>query len=202
MKKNTTIQDYNQPIEQVKKDLESLGWWKGNCKDSDLDTYMLGLANKLGDPIGIRRKNDVIEVLEPTHSDLSYPNSLSKQFALSEFPFHCDTAHWPTPCRFIVIGCKEKGACGRTTNLVDWKLQTRDESEVRFLKYATFLFKHGRNSFFSSIIHEKALYARFDPGCMSTTSKESDRALRLFHSLLDSAEKSEVPWEMDFPPLA
>ena len=191
----TATQDQNHPIEQVKKDLGNLGWWKGNCQDCDLDTYMLSLAHSLGVPIGMRRRKDIIENLKPVSSDIAHPNSLSKQFALSGFPFHCDTAHWPTPCRLIIIGCKEKGACGRTTNLVDWKLLTQVDTEVNLLKYATFLIKHGRNSFYSSIIHEKGLYARYDPGCMFPASRESNIAIRLFDSLLDRVEKSEVHWE-------
>ena len=191
----TTIRDYSQTTEKVKNDLEEHGWWKGNCKVADLTAFMQDLANKLGDPIGIRSEKKLVEVLQPIQSELAYPNSLSRQFSLSELPFHCDTAHWPNPCRFVVLGCKEQGTCGRTTNLVDWKILTQDLSEVRLLKHATFLIKHGRSSFYSSIIHEKGLYARFDPGCMFPASIEAVRALRLFHSLLNRAEKHNVLWE-------
>jgi len=190
----TIIQDHNRSVEHIKKDLKNLGVWKGNCRDYDLNTYMLNLANSLGSPVGMRRQKNIIEILKPVSSDSAHPNSLSKQYALFGFPFHCDTAHWPTPCRYIIIGCKEKGACGRTTNLVDWKLLALEDAELNLLKYATFLIKHGRNSFYSSIIHEKGLYARYDPGCMFPVARESDIAINLFDLLLDRADKSEVIW--------
>ena len=195
MNNPTATQDHNQPIEQIKEELENFGWWKNNCRDCDLDTYLLDIANSLGTPVGMRRQKHIIEILKPTSSNLAHPNSLSRRYALSGFPFHCDTAHWPTPCRFIIIGCKEKGTCERTTDLVDWKLLALEDAEINLLKYATFLIKNGRNSFYSSIIHEKGLYARYDQGCMFPAGRESNIAVRLFDSLLDKAEKSEILWK-------
>ena len=76
-------------MNQIQKGLETSGWWKGKCQGYDLDTYMLEVANNLGDPVGMRRWENIIEILKPTSSDSAHPNSLSKQYALSGFPLLC-----------------------------------------------------------------------------------------------------------------
>ena len=191
----TTLHIHDQHIDQLKKHLAEKGWWKGKCHGQDLDAFLLEIAVSLGDPVGMRRRRDVIEILKPIRSGSAYPNSLSKQYALSEFPIHCDTAHWPTPCRYIVIGCNNKGSCGRKTILVDWKSMTLEDAELSLLKSATLIVKHGKSSFYSPIIHENELYARYDPGCMFPASNDSNFALSLFDSILDKAEKSEACWK-------
>ena len=182
-------------MDEINIHLVKKGWWKGKCHMQDIDAFLLEIAVNLGDPIGMRRRRDVIEVLKPISACSAYPNSLSKKHALSEFPIHCDTAHWPTPCRYIVIGCKNKGSCGRKTILVDWKSMTLENAELSLLKRATLLVKHGSRSFYSPIIHENELFARYDPGCMFPISNDSNLALNQFDSILNKTEKSEICWE-------
>lgn len=175
--------------------LEKEGWWKGKCREHDLDDFLLKISNHLGQPIGARRKTFVVEILKPQSADSARKNSLSAQYELTAFPFHIDTAHWPIPCRYIVLGCKSPGSCGRKTLLIDWKSLQIKASEVDLLKKAVFLVKDGRRSFYSPILSENESFIRYDIGCMYASDRESEMALQILESKLEKANKKEVAWE-------
>jgi len=174
--------------------LKKIGYWQGLYKGIDLDSHLLNLAKTLGNPIGGRKKSKLIETLKPITSDMANSSSLSKRFALSEFPLHCDTAHWITPCRYLVFGCKEQGNCGRNTTLVDWKNIPFNSRELQLLKDAVFLVKDGENSFYCSIIVDGENFFRFDVGCMYPVNKNSENILKILQRKLLKASKIEVSW--------
>lgn len=177
--------------------LEEKGWWKGKRRGYNLDDDLLKIASHLGQPVGSRRRKSVVEVLKPKSAALAYTNSLSAKYQLSSFPYHIDTAHWPTPCKYIVMGCKSPGSCDRKTVLVDWESLQLDGSDINLLKNAVFLVKDGARSFYSSIISDNRSFIRYDIGCMHVTGPDSRVALKILQSAFDTAVKTDIGWEED-----
>jgi hypothetical protein len=175
--------------------LEEKGWWKGKRRGLNLDDDLFQIASHLGQPIGARRRRSVVEVLKPKSSALAYDNSLSAQYQLSSFPFHIDTAHWPTPCKYIVMGCKSPGSCDRKTLLIDWESLQLERSDFNLLKNSIFLVKDGGRSFYSSIISDNQSFIRYDIGCMHATGRDSKIALQILKSAFDKSKKIDIDWE-------
>lgn len=174
--------------------LENYGWWQVDYAGTELNTYLLALAQSLGQPVCGRNKRDLIETLRPTIKDFAKPNSLSNRFSLSAFPFHCDTAHWATPCNYLILGCANPGKCGRRTVLLNVDKMVSSPRESELLESSVFLIKNGRQSFYGSIIQHNGLFVRFDPGCMTPTDEKSGQALELFQKKINEAEVAEVKW--------
>ena len=177
--------------------LKKEGWWKGKCDGHSLDDELIQIANHLGQPIGMRKKDIIVETLKPKCSKQAYENSLSANYELSAFPFHIDTAHWPIPCRYIVMGCKSPGSSSRHTLLVDWRSLHLNETELDMLKNAVFIIKDGRRSFFSSIIADNEPFIRYDLGCMNALNDESRIALQAINRALEGANITNVAWDKD-----
>ncbi|MGM8850119.1 TauD/TfdA family dioxygenase [Salinicola halophyticus] len=177
--------------------LQERGWWKGKRLGPDLDDDLCQIANRLGQPVGARRKRSIVEVLKPKPAGLAYASSLSAQYQLSSFPYHVDTAHWPTPCKYIVMGCKSPGRDARKTFLIDWKSLQLDDSDINLLKSAVFLVKDGARSFYSSIISDNNFFIRYDIGCMHAIGPDSEIALQTLSSAFNKSIKIEIEWEED-----
>lgn len=85
--------------------LRENGWSRidGSLGNSQpLGTRMLEIASLLGTPVGARVKDVLVETLTPTGTDQARTRSLSRIYSTGSFPLHTDTAHWPTPCRYVV----------------------------------------------------------------------------------------------------
>jgi len=174
--------------------LKSNGWWLSKIDIGNLDC-LIEISRRLGTPVGGRKKGALVEVLKLQDSISANQNSLSNQFGYSPFPFHCDTAHWVSPCRYIVFGCENPGNCGRKTVLIDWKKIEFDLTEIKLLKSAVFLIRNGQKSFYSTILNQNEEFLRFDPGCMSPLDSESEDAFKLMKNKLDQVNPIEVSWE-------
>ena len=175
--------------------LQERGWWKGKRLRSNLDDDLCQIASSLGQPVGPRRRRSIVEVLKPKSADVAYANSLSAQYQLSSFPYHVDTAHWSTPCKYIVMGCKSPGICDRKTLLIDWASLQLNDSDINLLKNAVFLVKDGARSFYSSIVSDNNQFIRYDVGCMHATGLDSKKALQILSSTLNKSVKIEIEWE-------
>ncbi len=172
------------------------GWWftasHPECFDGLID-----IALEMGHPVGARRKAELIEILRPTETKLANRNSLSSRFDLSAFPYHCDTAHWPTPCRYVVMGCKDPGNCGRNTVLIGWQKIKFEIDEIDLLRSAVFLIKNGQKSFYSTMLELNESFLRFDPGCMNPTDDKARNALKLMENKLNDIQKIQITWSKD-----
>lgn len=157
--------------------------WLSLCAETagaeDISSAILAVATALGQPVFGRGKN-VLERLTPTDRDHAHPASLSSSFGLGRLPFHVDTSHWDTPCRFIVLGCAKTSTQEVPTLLLDKHHALRTPCELELSKSAVFLVANGRNSFYASIAGLDNRFIRFDPGCMKPVSSNAASALRLF----------------------
>jgi hypothetical protein len=97
--------------------LLSRGWTACNFEvetESALKNGLITLAKQLGTPVALRPGRELCDKLQPTDASLAKPHSLSRKFSLGEFPCHSDTAHWLTPCRFVILACLSPGAADRS----------------------------------------------------------------------------------------
>src|SRR5208282_2252301 len=51
------------------------------------------------------RGYQLVERIVPEEPGTARAGSLSSKYGLAPLPLHTDTAHWITPCRYLVMGC-------------------------------------------------------------------------------------------------
>lgn len=106
--------------------------------------------------------------------------SLSSKFGLLPLPLHTDTAHWITPCRFLVMACALPGPVPTPTVLVNIESFNLSAEEISYCHSAVFLITNGKNSFYASVMASGRRFIRLDPGCMHPESRQARRVLDLF----------------------
>jgi alpha-ketoglutarate-dependent taurine dioxygenase len=160
--------------------LESRGWVSfamPSTTESDLREQLLALAISLGTPAATRSGGSLCDTLSPTEAAEAKPRSLSKVHAVGEFPLHIDTAHWLTPCRYVMLACVSPGSGCRSTLLMDTRRLPLNEHKSSLLHSTPLRVTNGRNSFFSTILSKARPFVRFDLGCMTATTTDGVKAL-------------------------
>jgi hypothetical protein len=67
------------------------------------DESLLALADDLGTPVPSRAGRDIISFLKPREANPTSRPTFSSTFGLGVFPLHTDSAHWPLPCRYVIL---------------------------------------------------------------------------------------------------
>ncbi|MFG6488306.1 TauD/TfdA family dioxygenase [Roseateles sp. BYS78W] len=152
------------------------------------------LAGTLGRPVPLRGRR-LVQELRPTPSERAHPRSLSMLFGEGAFPLHIDTAHWPVPCRYVVMACASAdGHAARTSLLPIGRLTlTRDEQSM--LHTTVFRVRSGRHSFFATVASRERSFIRFDPGCMEPTCSSGPHVMSLLSSNRWASSLEEIDWE-------
>lgn len=163
--------------------------------ERSLRKEMSSLAGRLGRAVPVRTGGDLFTVLTPTTTAAAHARSLSRKFSLGEFELHNDTAHWITPCRYIVIACVDTGDGGRPTLLLDSKTLPLTRDEVELMQTAPMRILNGRTSFFSTILSQNRPFLRFDVGCMTGATPEASAALNLLKKERWKKEVQEFHWQ-------
>ncbi|MGH6936711.1 MAG: TauD/TfdA family dioxygenase [Methylocella sp.] len=181
------------PLQELQKSLGQNGWAIFDFPNKvrmreDIEV----LAALLGRPIA-GRGTEAIEILQPTKKVAAHASSLSRQHGYGTFPLHCDTAHWLTPCHYILLGCVEPGIFSTPTLLLDFAEIELNRAEKASLRVETFLIKNGRRSFYGTIRGDH-LFLRFDPGCMTPVSKTGYAAMDLLSYKRNKKSVREVHW--------
>ncbi len=145
----------------------------------DLRHQLLVLAGRLGTPVATRSGGSLCDTLSPMETEAAKPRSLSKVHDVGEFPLHIDTAHWLTPCRYVMLACVSPGSAGRPTLLLDTKRLPLTEAQVSLLQTTPLRVTNGRNSYFSTILSKARQFVRFDPGCMTATTAAGAKTLAI-----------------------
>jgi hypothetical protein len=158
-------------LSRIHNDLTSVGWSELNidCCAQFVDD-ILKLAHHLGTPMGLRRRKQIIGTLKPHTAKSAHPNSLSSRFSMGEFPLHNDTAHWSTPCRYVLLACANAGTGRRRTRLLDFQSIDLTPEDRLLLHTEPMRVQNGRYSFYSTVLSKDREFIRFDPGCMAPTS--------------------------------
>ena len=163
-------------------ELVSRGWVSftlASSAESDLPVPLLSLANGLGTPTATRSGANLCDTLSPTPSEAAKPRSLSKVHAVGEFPLHIDTAHWLTPCRYLMLACVSPGSAERPTLLLDARRLPLNNHQSSLLHSTPLRVTNGRSSFFSTILSNARPFVRYDPGCMTAATPNGADALAI-----------------------
>jgi alpha-ketoglutarate-dependent taurine dioxygenase len=163
--------------------LNSRGWASLNVSwscESDFRERLYAIATGIGVPVATRPGSNLCDTLVPTQSTNARARSLSKIHDVGEFPLHVDTAHWLTPCRYIVLACVQPGYGSPATLLMDTHQVRLNDSQTALLHSTPFRVSNGRKSFFSTILSKERPFVRFDQGCMTPTSPDGVKALDIY----------------------
>lgn len=162
---------------------------------TDRHGALLELASSLGRATPARSSSQtIIEELIPTRRSQAQTNSLSAQHGLGDFPYHTDTAHWPTPSRYTIMCCEVPGN-EYSTALIHVRQLLLSNREVDLLCRALFLVRNSNKSFYTSILDRHRPFFRFDAGCMEPTNKEAINALGILKGRLHGANPTNIRWE-------
>jgi alpha-ketoglutarate-dependent taurine dioxygenase len=174
--------------------LASSGWYVFTAAGIvNLSDEVEIVAQQLGEIIPGRGRQRV-EHLVPRSASTAYAGSLSSQYGLAALPLHIDTAHWPTPCRYLVMACAAGGPQPTSTVLLDSRQIQLSETESAACDRALFLIRNGRNSFYGSIRENGRPFLRIDPGCMSPLSTDGELALCAFRTERQEATYYRHEW--------
>lgn len=156
---------------------------------------LLAMASSLGTPAATRSGGSLCDTLLPTETNGAKPRSLSKLHDVGELPLHNDTAHWLSPCRYVMLACVSPGSGSRPTLLLDTRRLPLDEHQISLFQSTPLRVTNGRNSFFSTILSKARPFVRFDPGCMTATTPDGAEALAVLsrHTWPDFIET--VHWD-------
>ena len=163
---------------QLLRRLRSRGWVSLTAS-TDLKAAVIHVARGLGDIVPARR-GAMAEIFSPRTSEGARGASLSGRFGLGPLPFHCDTAHWLVPCRYVVLACQATGTVRSPTLLLDTRELHLSGSERALASSAVFCVRSGRRSFYASILDATRPFLRIDPGCMEPIGEDAVEAIKLF----------------------
>lgn len=177
--------------------LQSDGW-AGLYIDAENEVEfaneLVAVSRRLGVPVGTRSRFGLVDRLSPTMAAVASKRSLSRRWGIGEFPFHCDTAHWTVPCRYIVLGCFSSGSGARPTELLDTFDLALGRPEIDLLRHTPFRVVNGRKSFFDSIMSRSRSFVRLDPGCMEVICSDGEVALSMFEKTRLKTLTEEIHW--------
>lgn len=148
------------------------GWYRLRTKTDSLENtkeLLERIAQNLGQPV--RNKFGIVESIVTRRQDLSRPNSLSGKYGFRQFPLHCDTSHWPIPCRYVILASTSHLGTPVPTLLLDSHQIDLTAYEWDRARSEVFSISNGRNSFFSTILSTLRNFIRLDPGCMKATTR-------------------------------
>lgn len=183
---------------QVVSDIQKFGWSTFQLSFTSKEEFahlVLLLSSSLGQPVSTRKNGCLVEELRPKDTKNAYLNSLSHQHSLGAFPLHIDTAHWITPCKYILLACIDPGEGGRQTLLLD-TLSVRLSFDQRNAIYSEpFKVINGKSSFFGTILAEGRPFVRLDVGCMHPTSTKGKEILDWFSSETQKENIKAIDWQ-------
>ncbi len=155
---------------------------------------VLALAQSLGD-VAPGRDRQLVERIIPRAGHNAFGGSLSSTYGLNPLPLHTDTAHWPCPCRYLVIACERLGPVPTPTLLMDSRQARLSDTEELACRQAVFLIRNGRHSFYGSVRESRRDFIRLDPGCMVALSRDCDVALQAFQCDRQRHAMYRFDWE-------
>lgn len=163
--------------EQIAHAVAIAGWHVTRAsKNAALESEVLALAQSFGVPVP-GRGSRVVEILEPVAKTAANTNSLSALHGDGAFPLHTDGAHHLSPPRYLIFACEQPGASPVPTVLQRFDEIDLSDAERRASEAATFLFRNGRRSFYSTMLNPARPFVRFDQGCMMPLDDDARAAM-------------------------
>jgi Taurine catabolism dioxygenase TauD, TfdA family len=184
-------------IEPLHADLEKNGWATTSLSlhtSSTLSESVVKIASTFGNIISAR-SGAKLQTLSPRSEHDARAATLSRKFGYGELPLHCDTAHWPVPCRYIVLACVTAGCVEAPTILLDSFATNLSDEEHLLTRSASFIVRNGRNSFYANLIDRDRPFIRIDPGCMEPAAECSIEAMRLYSYERQRGQVAKFHWK-------
>jgi Taurine catabolism dioxygenase TauD, TfdA family len=176
------------------KKLHAHGWCEiASAGSEDLSGKLLEIGRRLGRPVALRNSIGIVQELVPSQAS-RFTNSLSAKYKDGEFPMHTDTAHWLTPCRYVVMGCSKEGERRRDTLLFDIAAISMAEDDRLLLMSEPFRIVNGRRSFYGTVLAPDRPFIRYDQGCMFPTSDRGEAAMSLLATLHLGGLRESIRW--------
>jgi alpha-ketoglutarate-dependent taurine dioxygenase len=165
--------------QEISERLDSDGWCAVFAESRTTDELCeeIRLIGQTFGEIAPGRHRQLVERIVPRNVHASYRASLSATYGLGPLPLHTDTAHWSTPCRYLLMACANVGLVPTCTTLLNIRDAHLSELESAACSRALFLVRNGRRSFYGTIAERDRKFIRFDPGCMMSLSYDGDIAL-------------------------
>lgn len=118
--------------------------------------------------------------LRPRTCEEGRARSLSIVHGLGVLPLHTDTAHWPTPARYLGLLRTDVSSARVATYLSDAAALRRSESCSSMPGDEVFFVCSGARSFYTTIMSPSRGYVRLDAGCMIPSTPRGRAVLDLF----------------------
>lgn len=177
--------------------LKQVGWVTETIPDlRDMEEYLLQIGMALGQPKRLRDWGEIVQKLTPTLEHNAHPKSLSALHSLLNFPIHIDTAHWLSPCRYVILGCSKVGSGNRKTKLLDFGLLAISKDEKKLLCSTPFKVVNGCHSFYSNVLSHHRDFIRYDRGCMVPTSSSGFEVFEIFSEERWKNQIEEIEWQV------
>ncbi|GEO85954.1 MAG TPA: hypothetical protein DIC56_17880 [Rhizobium sp.] len=176
--------------------LAERGWSRHRSEGADFDSIVCELG-RLGDRLGSRvpgRAGSLEEVVQPRAADDAHPRSLSARYGLGALPFHTELSHRTRPCRYLLLGCIDRGSPAAATMLLDWRTLGFSREDLDLLENAPVLVRTGRRSFYATILSPGGAFLRYDPGCLEALDERGKQALKLVGDRVASAPAEAHHW--------
>jgi alpha-ketoglutarate-dependent taurine dioxygenase len=173
------------------------GWCIGGFaqfRHLELAAQVKMVAQTLGDIVP-GRSRQLVEQVIPRTTEAARKGSLSSLYGLRSLPLHTDMAHWPRPCRYLVLACAVEGPAPTPTLLLDSQQVSLSSSEAAACRDAIFLIRNGRQSFYGSIKFPGRQFVRLDLGCMVPVSDAGKAALNAFGSENQASVVYQHEWK-------
>lgn len=180
-------------ITQIKSDLDTNGWtiFDGKNTDDEILIFSRVFGTIIPDDNG-----NAIQHLKPKQANSGIKNSFSFNFGYSAFPFHTDTAYWPSPSRYILLSSEKKSNCN--TFLFDFNkiLEKLSSQDLLTFKRSVFLQNiYSMNKLCSLIINDNGQFGiRFDPNIMSPYNKSAKISCEIIKKALNEYTPIQIEW--------
>ena len=180
----------NQPNLKI---LKEKGWTEieNISSDEDLIKIAKGLGQLTNHPNG-----QLIGKLKPKDGSNSIKGTFSNQYGYDAFPLHTDTAFWPKPVRYVLLGSKDKSICNSFIVSVSdiWKQMTEDDKKEA--RQAIYLIKTIHGKFYSSLLFRDSITEglKYDPSCMQPLNKSAKKFQPKLEKALSEVNPKEIQW--------
>lgn len=174
--------------------LTSAGWATFLLPGPDakvMEEVALDIGNRLGHPVGNRRRGQLVDYLVPKSRQAAKPGSLSACYGLNIFPWHTDGAHWGTPPRFIVMGCLEADSQAADTLICDGRFFAPLNSEAA--RSSVFRITNGGRCFYAAARAGLDRYYRYDPGCMTPMDAGAQQIMSSVNRMIPEGQQM-ITW--------
>ena len=171
--------------------LQASGWTIIDGVKSDEDFYRI--STSIGVPLP-SPTGELIKRITPQTSEQSRPGTMSDQYGLEAFPFHTDTAFWPTPARYVLL--KAEGDIRRNTCLLSIPDLISKAGIPEKVKSSIWKIRTPQHAFYCSMSFKQSGVGgyRYDPVCMMPANRPACFVRSVVDNLIANSKAQTIQW--------